>query len=148
MNLVPLPESKIENLKPLITTMFSEGDLSEFTSEKNFIEAIKRGYQVQGLDAYVDSLDTPTTLIVLLVFYSAWYDNVVLSVMSRYTAPDKRGSKADVIAGNKLINAYAKVKGAGLIMAGSRTAYLDGAAERMLEKDGFKHVESTHVKIV
>lgn len=146
MKFFPLPESKLPNLKPLIAQMFQEGDLSEFTNETNFLTALQSSYHNQLIDAYVDDVESPGTLIVLLAHHSVWYDTNIVSVMSRYTVPEKRGDKDRVLASNELINNYAKLKGARLIMAGSRTAYPEGAAERVLEQDGFRHVESTYIK--
>ncbi len=144
----PVPQSQLNILKPLFSRIVREGGLSELTSEETMLGVVEQGYEMRTLDAYVNDLNDPTSMVILALHPSMWLEGLSVSVLSIYTLPEKRGDKEQVKAMMNLIELYAQLKGARFITGGKRSFYKDGKASNMWEKSGYAEHETTFIKIL
>lgn len=145
MRLVPLPESKLESLKPLLEEIIVQREWKSRTVDEMF-ETILLGYSFRNMDAYVDSLDNPRILLIFSNYPSFWRDENVCQVVMLYVGPESRGSKETNRSLSVFIENYAKIKGASVVAGSNRLGHNQNKAAKFWEKAGFKAEETLYMK--
>ena len=155
MTLVPVPESRLDDLLPILKRRVAEIDvekeaanmLAERPSADVYLDYVRAGYARRLVAAYVDSLDDPHHILVLSHFPDIWSKNIVCTVSLIYSDKEHRGSYANVKQMVKTAEAYALLFGATLIMASSFDMGDNKRIGSLWKRLGYVETNTTYMKI-
>lgn len=145
--MVPLPFSKLENLIPLLHERFEELKERHFISERDTLHRlIQEGYANRQLDCYVNDVDAPTHLLVLLRVSGFWECPPTLAVQSVYISRVKRGIANELSVIIDTVYKYAEAYGLKHIAAGAPCNELGEPFSKIWDKAGFVRSQISYKK--
>lgn len=143
--MVPLPFDKLENLIPLLHERFEE--LKERgLKDDRMHHILKEGYSRRCMDCYVNDVENPTHLLVLMRIVDFWESPSFLLVQSVFVRKGFRGDEAWDSAVLKTIHAYAEVHQLKHITAASMCNSEGEPTTRLWDKAGFTRSQISYTK--
>lgn len=120
--MIPLPQSQITKIEPLIEAFIDEGNCRSRTTAKHCLERIAQGYLCRTMDAYVDSVESPRRVAVFGRYPSVALQEDLIVVHFVYAVPEDRTKPEMLAAFRELFTRYAQVHPADA-MVGSSWVY-------------------------
>jgi hypothetical protein len=117
--LYPVPESKLDNLKPILKKVAEDFDASRFKSPDVILQFLNAGYVNRSIDVYVDDVENPNHLLILAKVPSLWYNDMGVTVLLIFTVPEKRGDINILQTMLRTAESYAVIHGADYISGSS-----------------------------
>jgi hypothetical protein len=115
----PVPESKIDNVIPLLTEAHGEMDLPKRATLEQARRSLLVGYSNKVLAAYVDDINAPKHLIILSITPGVMFEGLIAFVHLVYSVPEERGKREVLDAMHTTIDNYARFHNAGSIIGSS-----------------------------
>jgi hypothetical protein len=104
--MTPLPQNKIQNLRSLLERAIPDMHAEERISVDDAITNLRHGYNMRIMDAYVDSVDAPTRIIVFSRMPSFATNELYALVQFMWAPPEQRGDEAVQKEFEEQIEAY------------------------------------------
>lgn len=147
--MVPLPFDKLENLIPLLYERFEElREKRSLTSKDQLHHCLKEGYTTGMNDCYVNDVDNPTHLLVVMRVTNFWDNPPTLYVQAVYISKKCRGCKTALDEILKTIHKYAEFYGLRTITAGIHCDAFGEPVSKFWEKAGFHREQITYTKAI
>jgi len=147
MRMVPLPGDKLENLIPLLHERFEElSEKHRLVSKDKLHHSLKEGYATGSTDCYVNDVENPTHLLVVMRVMDFWDNPPTLYVQAVYISRKRRGDKEALKGIIDAIETYAKFYGIQTIVTGAHCNEEGNPISRIWEKAGFKRAQITYTK--
>lgn len=137
--MVPLPESKLDNIIPLVKERFDElGELRPKLGPDPFHHALKAGYAQRVMDCYVNDIESPTHIVVLMRVTDFWGCDPFVNVHGVFISKPMRGHREHTDAMVDCILKYANFHGIKRVVASAK-CYDNGLPiTKLWERSGFR----------
>lgn len=148
MRLIPLPESKLESLRPIcerVKTEYSFGDT--YSPEQAFL-VVQSGYENRRLAVYVDNVDDIKHCVIMTHSVSMISEGVTAYVLFIYSVPEHRGSQESLDAMKQIVEGYAQVQGASKISGSSWVLFNHKSMDALWKKWGYQPQETVYSKFL
>lgn len=147
--MVPLPFSKLENLIPLLHERFEElAEKHRLVSKDKLHDSLKEGYATGAMDCYVNDVENPTHMLVVMRVMEFWDNPPTLYVQAVYISRKCRGDKEALKSIVDAIETYAKFYGIRVIVTGAHCNDEGEPISLVWEKSGFKRAQITYTKTI
>lgn len=148
MTLVPVPESRLDDLLPILKRRVAELVTPIKAEAEVYLEFVKAGYSRRLVAAYVDDLDNPSRILVLSHYPDTWTRSVVCNISLLYTVPEHRGSIAWIKNVVKTAEAYARIYGAAFVLAGSFDLGSNKKIGSLWKRLGYDEASTSYLKVL
>ena len=91
--LYPLPESKLDNIRPLFDKMDAEMVTPKLANVDHVMRSVRAGYDSRTLSVFVDDVQEPKHGVMLTTVPSIWMEGLSVAVLWIYSTPEERGDK-------------------------------------------------------
>lgn len=146
--LYPLPQSKLESIRPLLACAQEEMNLKERGDIQVCFERIEAGYVSRSMAVYVDNVEDPKHCLILATWPGIVTKGLLVAVILIYSMPNFRGDQEIVSTMMRTIENFAQIHGADSIL-GSSWKYLGARPiDSLWTSHGYVEQETTYVKIL
>lgn len=148
MRLYPLPQSKLENIRPILEASRVELNMTERGDVEVGLERIEAGYIGQYMGVYVDNIENPKHCTVIANWPGIVTRDSIAAVILIYSVPEERGNKEALAALLTTVENFARYHGAGCILGSSWQFRGARPIDVMWLANGYELQETTYVKIL
>jgi hypothetical protein len=144
--MIPLPQSKLTAIAPLIRAFIGESSCAERTTVEHCLERLAQGYITQSMDAYVDNVESPRQVIIFGRYPGFATKEELIYINFVYSLEEDRLKPETAAAFKNVIEKYCEVHRRDAIVASSweyRGSRGIGSFWRSL---GFERQEVVYVK--
>lgn len=146
MRLYPLPQSKLESLRPIFQALQIEQNMLDRTDLEATFERLEEGYLNHVMAAYVDNVDSPKHCLILGNFPTLFTHERYASVLLIYSAPEERGSRGVLKALLDTIDNFARFHGLSTIKASSWKYRGSRSIDALWKRHGYEVQETVYLK--
>jgi len=144
--LYPLPESKLDNIRPLFDEAHSEMEAPKLANVDQVMRSVHAGYEGRTLALYVDDINSPKHGVMLTTVPSILMEGLSVIVLWIYSTPEERGNKEKLDVMHTLIDTFAQVNMAGSVIGSSWVYGGSRGIDKMWEAYGYQRQENTYIK--
>ena len=148
MNLVPVPESRLDDLLPILQRRVAELETPVPADAEVYLEYVKAGYGRRLVAAYVDSLDEPHRVLVVSHFPDTWTRAVMCSISLMFVDKELRGSLSDVKTFLSTSEAYARLHGAKFVIGGAFFLAESRRLGSVWKRYGYEEINTNYYKVL
>ncbi len=136
--MVPLPESKLENLIPLLHERHEElKEKRKLLHRDLFHHVLKECYAMRTIDCYVNDTEKPTHLLALMRVGEYWDEPPSLVVQAIYISKEARGDKKALETMVEVVHEYARFHRLSRIVAGTPCNDAGNPLSKIWDNAGF-----------
>jgi hypothetical protein len=148
MNLIPVPHSQIDKVKPLFAQAHSEMVTQPRNTLEQALRSLEKGYENRTVAVYVDNLENPKHCVALALVPGFMVEGLMVVVLLIYSIPEERGQKEVLNAQHTIIDNYAKIHGASTVIGSSWEYRGSRGIASMWKSYGYEKQEVTYVKLL
>jgi hypothetical protein len=146
ISLKPVPESRLDVIRPLLQSSIEESGLAELSDVNDLMAKIQRGYGNRCMGVYVDDLEKPQHLLILAHMPGLATKALAAFILRIYTLPEARGDTAAFDVMLATAENYARLHGAESLMGSSWIFRGARDISALWKHYGFEPQENTFVK--
>jgi len=148
MRLIPVPQSRLAILAPLMADRIVEAKLSDRITVEEANASLLEGYTTHSKAAYVDSIEDPKHCVIMGCYKAILTRGNMASVHLIYSKPEHRDNPEALAAMKGTIEGYASLVGASVIVV-SDWIYKDSPSTSSLWKRwGFEAEQTLFIKLL
>ena len=144
--MIPLPQSQIQKIKPLVEAFIGESHCSDRTTAQHCLEKIAQGYLTKSMDVYVDSADSPRQVVVFGRYPSLPFKEDLIVVNFIYAVEEDRLKPETLASFKEILEKYPQVHSADAMLASSWVYKNSRGIDAFWRHLGFERQEIIYVK--
>lgn len=144
--MIPLPQSQIQKIRPLVEAFIRESHCSDRTTAQHCLEKIAQGYLTKSMDVYVDNADSPRQVIVFGRYPGMALKEDLIVVNFIYAVEEDRLKPETLASFKAILEKYPQVHSADAMLASSWVYQNSRGIDAFWRHLGFERQEIIYVK--
>lgn len=144
--MIPLPQTKIHKVQPLVEAFIRESHCSDRTTAQHCLGKLAQGYLTKSMDAYVDDVEAPRKIIVFGRYPSLPFKEDLIVVNFIYAVEEDRLKPETLAAFKEILEKYPQVHQADAMLASSWVYKNSRGIDAFWRHLGFERQEVIYVK--